>query len=136
MKKYPNVSIKIIFKYKNKIMMLEHPNGRHEFPGGRMEWGESIMEALKRELKEELNYDLKEEPELFSVWSYISKNKKRHSVIIHYILQLTKKPKIASTEGLKILWLTKKDLITKNVIKDKKMIDKIFQWRRAKKLIS
>jgi 8-oxo-dGTP diphosphatase len=136
MKKYPNVSIKIIFKYKNKILMLEHPNGRQEFPGGRMEWGESIMEALKRELKEELNYDLKEEPELFSVWNYISKNKKRHSVIIHYISQLTKKPKIASTEGLKILWLTKKDLIAKNIIKDKKMIDKIFQWRRAKKLIS
>jgi len=131
MKKYPNVTLKIIFKYKDKILMLKHPNGAFEFPGGRMEWGESILGALNRELKEELNYSLKEEPELFQVWNYISKNKRRHNVFINYIQRLAKKPKLSSPEKLKILWLTKKDLISKNIIKDERFLERIFNWEKA-----
>ena len=67
MKKYPNVALKIIFKYKDKILMLKHKNGVFSIPGGRMEWKESIFGALNRELKEELNYSLKTEPELLDV---------------------------------------------------------------------
>jgi len=82
MKKYPNVAVKIIFRYKNKIMLLKHKNGAFGFPGGRMKWGESILGALNRELKEELNYTLQKEPELFDVWNYISKNHKRHTSLL------------------------------------------------------
>ncbi len=67
MKKYPNVAIKIILKYKDKVLILKHPNGVYSFPGGRMQWGESISEALNRELKEELDYFLRSEPKLFDV---------------------------------------------------------------------
>ena len=59
MKKYPNVTLKIIFRYRGKVLMFRHPSGAFDFPGGRMEWGESIFGTLKRELKEELNYNLK-----------------------------------------------------------------------------
>jgi len=133
MKKYPNVSIKIIFKYKNQILMLRHKNGVFDFPGGKMEWGEPILGALYRELKEELNYSLKKEPELFSVFNYISKDKKRHTVFIDYIYPLNKKPKLSSPEKLEILWLTEKELISKNIIKDEKFLDKIFKWKLTKK---
>ena len=129
MKKYPNVTIKIIFKYKDKILMLRNSNGRFEFPGGRIEWKESILGALKRELKEELNYELKEEPELFDAWDYISKNGKRHSVMIYFIYPLSKKPRFHSPEKLQILWLNKKDLITRNIIKDPNFVNKIFGWK-------
>jgi ADP-ribose pyrophosphatase YjhB (NUDIX family) len=129
MKKYPNVSVKIIFKYKNQILILRHKNGAFNFPGGRMEWGESIFGTLNRELKEELNYSLKGEPELFQVWNYISKDKKRHTVLINYILKLKKKPRLFSPEKSKILWLTKRDLISKNIIKEKNFMDKIFKWK-------
>lgn len=50
MKKYPNVAVKIIFKHRNKILMLRRPNGAFDFPGGRVEWKESLFEALNREL--------------------------------------------------------------------------------------
>ena len=133
MKKYPNVSIKIIFKYKNQILMLRHKNGVFDFPGGKMEWGEPILGALYRELKEELNYSLKKKPKLFSVFNYISKDKKRHTVFIDYIYPLAKKPKLSSPEKLKILWLTEKELISKNIIKDEKFLDKIFKWKLTKK---
>ena len=131
MKKYPTVAVNIIFRCKNKILILKHKNGVYSFPGGRMEWKESILGALNRELKEELNYSLKEEPELFQVWNYISKNKRRHNVFINYIQRLAKKPKLSSPEKLKILWLTKKDLISKNIIKDERFLDRIFNWEKA-----
>lgn len=125
MKKYPNVTLKIIFRYKDKMLMFRHQNGAFDFPGGRLEWKESIFGALKRELEEELNYSLKKKPKLFDIWNYISKNGKRHSVMIYFIYQLDKKPKFSSPENLQILWLTKESTIP--IIKDKKLIEKIFR---------
>jgi len=133
MKKYPIVAVAIILRHKDKMLILRHKNGAMKFPGGKMEWGESILRALYRELKEELNYSLKKEPELFSVFNYISKDKKRHTVFIDYIYPLNKKPKLSSPEKLEILWLTEKELISKNIIKDEKFLDKIFKWKLTKK---
>jgi len=131
MKKYPNVTIKVIFRYKNETLLLGHKNGVFSFPGGRMEWEESILGALNRELKEELSHSLKIEPELFDIWNYISENKKRHSVMVYFIQKLSKKPCFSSPEKLKILWFTKGDIISKGIIKDKKFLDKIFRWRKT-----
>jgi len=128
MKKYPNVSLKVIFRYRSEVMMFRHHNGAFDFPGGRMEWKESIFGALNREIKEELNFPLKKEPELFSVWNYISKDRKRHSVMIHFIYPLDKKPKFSSPERVEILWLTGKELFSKNIIRDKKFINKIYEY--------
>ena len=133
MKKYPIVAVAIILRHKDKMLILRHKNGAMKFPGGKMEWGESILGALYRELKEELNYSLKKKPELFSVFNYISKDKKRHTVFIDYIYPLNKKPKLSSPEKLEILWLTEKELISKNIIKDEKFLDKIFKWKLTKK---
>jgi len=133
MKKYPNVTVKVIFRYKSRILILGHKNGVFSFPGGRMDWGESILEALNRELKEEINYSLESEPELLEVWNYISKNRLRHSVMINFIQQLDKKPKLFSPEKLKTLWLNKNDILSRNIIKEKEFIDKIFNWNKSKK---
>ncbi|MFA6096244.1 MAG: NUDIX hydrolase [Candidatus Paceibacterota bacterium] len=131
MKKYPNVTVKIIFKCKDEILMLKHGDGVFDFPGGRMEWGESIFEALKRELEEELAYSPEGEPELFSVWNYISKNKKRHSVFLNYIQGLDEKPVISSPEKHEIHWFSKEDIKSKKIIKDEKFIDKIFGYGKT-----
>ena len=132
MEKYPKVAVVVILRYKDRILMLKHKNGALKFPGGKIEWGESILGALKRELKEELNYSLEKEPELFSVFNYISKDKKEHTVFIDYFYPLAKKPKLTSPEKLKIFWLTKRELIAKNIIKDKKFLDKIFSWKKPR----
>ena len=131
MKKYPNVTVKVIFRYKNKVLILEHKNRVFSFPGGRMKWGESIPGALNRELKEELNYSLENEPELLDVWNYISKNRLRHSVMINFIQQLVKKPKFSSPEKLKILWLTKDNILSRNIIENKEFVDKIFNYKKS-----
>lgn len=126
MKKYPNVSIKIILKFENKILMFKHNNGVFEFPGGRMEWGESIMGALNRELKEELDYSLEKEPELFSVYNYISKDKERHSVLIQYIQRLDKMPILSSLEKVDFVWLSREEIEAGNVINDDKFLNRVF----------
>jgi len=130
MKKYPNVTIKIILKYRDKILILRHKKGAFDFPGGRLEWKESILGALKRELKEELDYTLKNEPELFDIWNYISRNGKRHSVMIYFIYQLDNQPNFFSPEKLQIVWLTKKTAVP--IIEDKKLVNKIFKWKKRK----
>ena len=132
MKKYPKVAVVVILRYKDRMLILKHKNGALKFPGGKMEWGESILGALKRELKEELSFSLKREPELFSVFNYISKDKKEHTVFIDYIYPLAKKLKLSSPEKLEILWLTKREIIAKNITKDEKFLNKIFSFKNRK----
>jgi len=111
--------------------MIKHKDGRFGFPGGHLERNESLIGALKRELKEELNYNLKKEPKLFDIWNYIpeenpGENTKDHTVFLNYILKLDKKPILSSPEKLGISWLKRKEIESLNMIKDKKFLDKVF----------
>ena len=67
MEKRPSVTVKILFKYNDQILILKDKDGAFTFPGGRMKWQESILGALQRELKEKLDYSLAKEPKLFDV---------------------------------------------------------------------
>jgi len=125
--KYPDVAVKIIIKWNGRILIRQHKNGIFDFPGGRMEFDETILDTLKRELREELNYNLAKEPKFLDVYNYISKDKKRHSVFLNYILDLKEKPKISDKEDAKNLWLTKKEFISQGIIKEKNFLDKIFK---------
>ena len=83
------VSVKAIFYTKNKFLMLETDNGIRDLPGGKIEYGEEIVDCLKRELKEELGVTTyKESPKLYWVWTYTSKSKEIHQVMIVYSILL------------------------------------------------
>ena len=131
MKKRPNVTVKIMLRYEDKVLMVKHKDGSFGFPGGHVERNESLIGALKRELKEELKYNLKKEPKLFEVWNYIPEENpggttKDHTIFLNYILKLNKKPVLSSPENLGIFWLKRKEIESLNTIKDKKFLDKIF----------
>ncbi len=63
-KKTIRVSAALIFDDQNKIIITRRPEGTHlagmwEFPGGKIESGETAEKALEREIKEELALDIK-----------------------------------------------------------------------------
>jgi 8-oxo-dGTP diphosphatase len=123
-KKSPIPSVKLILRYRKQILILKHTDGTFDFPGGTVEFGEKLIDALKRELKEELNYSLNQESKLFDVWNYISKDNKKHIIIIYYFLKTNKKPKLSSPEKLEILWLNKKEM--KKIIDDYNLVERMF----------
>lgn len=46
-------------------------NGKLEFPGGKVEEGESLEQAMRREVKEEVGVEIKEEPvKFFKIYSH------------------------------------------------------------------
>ncbi len=128
MSEYPSIAQKLILRFKDKILVLKHPNGVISFPGGKIEFGESLFSALNRELEEELNYTLDTMPKLFDVWNYISGDKKTHSIFIYYIYDLQRHIQFFSPEKSETLWLSKQDMININLIKDSQFLDKMFKF--------
>jgi len=100
-------SVKIILRHRNKILLIKTFDGIIDIPGGKIEFGESNMVALKRELIEELELRINlKSVKLWHSWNYVTKNRDRHSVYIVYFLKLNKIPKIVKREVADVMWLT------------------------------
>jgi len=128
MKKYPNVTQKLILKNEDKILIFRLADGSYDFPGGQVEWMEGLFESLKRELKEELGLDLSAKPELLHIWNLLLPNRNRHSIIIYYIyIIIDKLESMVSLEGHQVLWLNQSQI--KQIIDDNKFVDKIFNYK-------
>ena len=102
------VGTAVIFNEKNEVLIGQRPEGKDlallwEFPGGKLEEGESIEECIKREIKEELDVEIKVEEFLLEV------NKGKFSLQVY-------KGKIVDLENLKanvhsnLKWVLVKDL--------------------------
>ena len=122
--KIPEVSVKVVFKCGNKVLYQESGHTR-DIPGGHIEFGETVLGALKRELQEELNYKLETEPCLLYAWSYTSRDKTAHKIYIVYVLNLENEIKFYSQEdsSLKFIWLDKADIKSKKFLPE---MEKLF----------
>lgn len=82
--------------------------GKFELPGGHIDFGESPEDGLKRELKEELDYDVTIGG-LFSAFTYVNEIKGSHSVELLYFAQPTDGsfPTVNSDDHSEILWVNK-----------------------------
>lgn len=85
-------SVKIILLYNNEVLLLREGKS-WDLPGGRMNYGESIFECLKRELQEELGVviEFTTEPRLIRVYDYLHPQDKVQRVYIVYAYQLPEK---------------------------------------------
>ena len=59
---------------------------------------------------------------------------KGHYVMIYFALFLEEKPKIKALEGAEILWLTKDEFKEKEIIRDNRFLEKIFNDKLYKRV--
>ena len=67
--------------------LARNEQGKWEIPGGKVEYGETIIQALKREIKEEINVEI-EVLELLDVCDHILPDEKQHWVSPTYMCRI------------------------------------------------
>lgn len=86
---------------------LEYISKKFEFPGGKIEPGESRQDALKRELNEELNIN----PEINQPYLTVVHQYPDFELTMHSFLCNTDTKKIVLTEHITSKWLKRSELI-------------------------
>ena len=123
------VSSCILLK-KNKILTTKRPADKPfphywEFPGGKLENGESFYDAIIRELEEELGIKVKSKD--LSIIDNVSHSYELNSIVIMAVFCIRKWTGIVEAkEGQQIQWLTAVDLCKVKFLEGSKTIlDKI-----------
>lgn len=107
------VSVKLLFRCKGKVLYQITDGKIRDIPGGTVKFGETLLSALKRELKEELDYKLIQDPRLLHAWTYISSDGLTHRVLIVYILDIKKQLQFTHKEDLErtyFRWVSKDEI--------------------------
>lgn len=119
---------------KGEILMILSPYRGWEIPGGQVEEGESVIDALKREVKEETGIDI-EVGKLKAIYSnigtmvQIDKNSSIGSIVsLGFTGKAISGEVTISEESIEVSWVRKEkvlDLIDKDFMKDrvKAMLD-------------
>ncbi|AMP07188.1 8-oxo-dGTP diphosphatase MutT [Collimonas pratensis] len=100
-----NVAVGILMKPNGDVLLGQRPEGKPmagywEFPGGKVESGESIFDALKRELLEELGIEVNSaEP-----WCGIEHQYAHAHVRLHFYISRDWQGEPQSLEGQAFSW--------------------------------
>lgn len=111
------VAIGIVINQAGQILVSKRPEGTFmpgywEFPGGKVEAGESVSEALRRELKEEVGIKVLDyEPLITFHHAYLER-----AVHLHACKILTWQGQAKSQEGQSIDWVSLEELANRNVL--------------------
>ncbi|MGH8111189.1 MAG: 8-oxo-dGTP diphosphatase MutT [Rhodanobacteraceae bacterium] len=96
-----------------RVLLIQRLPGKHlaglwEFPGGKLEPGETVEQALARELDEELGVEVLAAVSLISVpWRYPEK-----SVFLHACRVTAWRGEVTAREGNPVRWVAVRDLDT------------------------
>ena len=97
-----------IIKYKNEILCVQRPKNKYnyiskkfEFPGGKIEEGETKKEALKRELIEELNIS----PKIKSLFLTVVHQYPDFELTMHSFICETESKDLCLNEHISLEWL-------------------------------
>ena len=116
-KKYINV-VACVLKKNERVLITSRPklktfSGFFEFPGGKVQEGEYLIEALDREISEELGVSL-DFNEIYYLNNYKILN---HNISLHFFLCLKWFGKIESKEKQILKWISPKKLKNYNLLK-------------------
>ncbi len=96
--------------------------GYWEFPGGKVETGESIAQALGRELREELGIEVQK----YTFWKTVEHDYDERHVRVHFfhVTQFLGEPQ--ATEGQGLQWLLPREGVHKKFLEaDKKLVQEL-----------
>lgn len=122
-KKYPIAVIgAFIFNDKDELLILKAPRWQNKYmvPGGKIEYNEKIIDAVKREIKEEINLKI-EDIEFISVSEGVNLGKKydadqKHLIFLNYKARAKKIDKIKlNEEATKYKWLTPEECLKQDL---------------------
>ena len=100
-----DVAVGILMKPNGDVLMGQRPEGKPyagywEFPGGKVETGESVIDALKREFAEEIGVDiLSAEP-----WCGVEHVYPHAHVRLHFYISREWQGEPQGLEGQKLAW--------------------------------
>lgn len=86
----PRVRVAGIVIQENSILLIQHIKNEKKYwlvPGGGVDWGESLEEALIREYKEETNLDVEVKDFLFFSET-ISPDKNKHVINLYFLVKI------------------------------------------------
>ncbi len=115
------VTVKMLFRCKDEVLFYSTPEGVRDFPGGGVEFGEQLVDALKRELMEELHYKLVDIPKLVDVKSFTPEDRSVHHLIIAYTIELPEKIEFtwhdtdaSPPSDIAFHWINKRDIASQH----------------------
>ena len=106
-----HVAVGLIVNANDQVLIArraahQHQGNKWEFPGGKLEQGETAQEALSRELKEELGINVLAPEYLFDIpYQYESKQ-----VVLFIYLVKQWQGEVSGKEGQPIRWVNKEAL--------------------------
>jgi len=108
---YPEpISGALIFNQKNKLFLMRSHKWKHKYvmPGGHVELGERLEDALKREVKEETGLDIHSISFLGFKESVFDEDywKKRHFIIFDFECKTNSIKVKLNSEGQEYAWVT------------------------------
>lgn len=102
-----------IIKYQDKILCVQRGKGKYdyislkyEFPGGKVEKGESLTEAIVREIQEELSLDIKVENPFLKVEHQYPD----FSITMHSFICTSERDNLVLHEHIDSKWLELREL--------------------------
>lgn len=107
--KYPEPTVgALIFDKEGKLFLMTSPKwkGKYVIPGGHIELGETIEQALEREIKEETNLDIFD-VEFIMTQEFIfgeEFHEKRHFIFLDFACKTNGTDVILDKEGSSYIW--------------------------------
>ncbi len=113
-KEYPNLIVSFVIEYNDKFLLVSRSPEEENypsiwaFPGGKVEVGETVVDALKREIKEETGLEISNEIAFLN--SYIFKN----SVGVTFLVRAINNKVKLSRELTEYKWISDVDEMKKH----------------------